>query len=125
MIVLDSSAVLAVLLNEPGADRAEAAFEQGVITAASLTEILSKALKFGFDLQSAYERVVSFGLTVHPVDEAQAFLAAEISKAPRELNLSLGDRLCIALAMTLRVELLTGDTGMSLYDAGIPITKFR
>ena len=125
MIVLDSSAVLAVLLDEPGAERVVDSFENGVISAASLTEILSKALKFGFDLQDAYERVVSFGLQIHPVDEAQAFLAAEVSKAPRQLNLSLGDTLCIALAMTLRVELLTGDTGMSMYDAGIPITKFR
>lgn len=125
MIVLDSSAVLAVLLKEPGADRVEDAFEQGVISAASLAEILSKALQRGFDLQGAYERIIAFDLEVYPVDEAQAILAAEISKAPRQLDLSLGDRLCVALAMTLQTELLTGDTGMSMFDAGIPITKFR
>jgi PIN domain nuclease of toxin-antitoxin system len=125
VIVLDSSAVLAVLLEEPGADRVEAAFEKGVVSSATLAEILAKAVQRGFDLQGAYENVVGFGLEIHPVEEAHAILAAEISKAPRELDLSLGDRLCIALAMTLGVELLTSDTGMSRYDAGIPITKFR
>ena len=125
MIVLDSSAVLAVLLGEPGAERVVDTFENGVISAASLAEILTKAVQKGFELHGAYDEVMAFGLEIRPVDEAQAYLAAEISKAPRQLNLSLGDTLCIALAMTLRVELLTGDTGMSLYDAGIPITKFR
>lgn len=126
MIVLDSSAVLAVILEEPGADRVRAAFPQSVISAASLAEILTKVVRRGLDPEGAYVGISGFGIEIHPVEEEHALLAAEIySKAPAELDLSLGDRLCIALAMTLQCELLTSDRGMSLYNAGIPITKFR
>ena len=126
MIVLDSSAVLAVILDEPGADRVEAAFAQSVISAASLAEILTKVVRRGLDPGGAYAMIGGFGLEVHPVEEELAVLAAEIySKAAAALDLSLGDRLCIALAMTLRCEVLTSDGGMLQYDAGIPITPFR
>ncbi len=126
MIVLDSSALLAVILEEPGADRIKEALAQSVISAASLAEILTKVVRRGLDLEGAYARIGSFGLDVHPVEEEHALLAAEIySKAPPALDLSLADRLCIALAMTLQCELLTSDRGMTQYDAGIPITPFR
>ncbi len=126
MIVLDSSAVLAVILDESGADRVKATFSQGAISAASLAEILTKVVQRRLDLAGGYARLGSFGLEVHPVEEEHALLAADIyARAPRQLNLSLGDRLCIALAMTLKCELLTGDRGMAQFDAGIPITLFR
>jgi PIN domain nuclease of toxin-antitoxin system len=126
VIVLDSSAVLAVILEEPGADRVKAAFSQGMISAASLAEILTKVVRRGLDLEGAYIRISGFGLDVRPVEAEHALLAAEIySKAPPALDLSLGDRLCIALAMTMQCGLLTSDRGMAQYDAGIPIMKFR
>jgi PIN domain nuclease of toxin-antitoxin system len=126
VIVLDSSAVLAVILSEPGAERVRAVFPQAVISAASLAEILTKSVQRGFDLQGSIERIRGFGLQVHPVEEGHALLAAHIfSRASRELDLSLGDRLCIALAMTLQCEMLTSDGGMLRYDAGVPVTNFR
>ena len=126
MIVLDSSAVLAVILEELGADRVKSAFPQSVLSAASLAEILTKVVRRGLDPEGAHVRISGFGIEIRPVEEEHALLAAEIySKAPAELDLSLGDRLCIALAMTLQCEQLTSDRGMSLYNAGIPITRFR
>ncbi len=126
MIVLDSSAVLAVILNEKGADRVKAAFPQSVMSAASLAEILTKAVQRGMDLYGAHAMIAGFGIEVRPVEEEHALLAAHIfSRAPRELDLSLGDRLCLALAIALRCELLTSDGGMLRYDAGVPITNFR
>ena len=126
MIVLDSSAVLAVILGEPGADRVRMAFSQGVISTACLAEILTKVTQRGRDLEGSYVKVGQFGLGVHLVEERHALIAADIAmKAPRALGLSLGDRLCIALAMALNCELLTGDRRMAQFDAGVPITLFR
>jgi PIN domain nuclease of toxin-antitoxin system len=126
VIVLDSSAVLALILHERGADRVDAVLPQSVISAATLAEVLTKVVRRGLDLQGGIEKIDGFGLQIHPVEEAHAMLAADIySKAPAQLDLSLGDRLCIALAMTLRCELLTSDGGMLRYDAGIPIKPFR
>ena len=125
MIVLDASAILAVILSEPGADRVEAAFDQAVISAATLTEILTKTYQRGLDSEGSYRRIVNFGIGIVPVTTKQARIAAEISRAPCRLNLSLGDRLCIALAISLDCELLTSDGGIEKFKAGIPVTRFR
>jgi PIN domain nuclease of toxin-antitoxin system len=123
--VLDSSALLAVILNERGANRVTATFPEAVISAATLTEILSKAQQRGLATEGSYRRIVNFGIDIEPVTALHARIAAEISRAPRELDLSLGDRLCIALAISLNCELLTSDDGMARFGAGIPITRFR
>lgn len=125
MIVLDSSAVLAVLLGERGADNVVARFPEAVISAASLAEILSKVERKGISSEAAYGHVVSFGIGIHPVEVIHARIAGRIALAPRELDLSLGDRLCIALAITLDAELITSDGRMARFEAGIPITLFR
>ena len=111
MIVLDASAILAVILKEPGADRVEATFGQAIISAGTLAEVLTKTHQRGLDIEGSYKRIVNFGIGVVPVTAMQARIAAEASRAPRKFNLSLGDRLCIALAISLNCELLTSDGG--------------
>jgi PIN domain nuclease of toxin-antitoxin system len=125
VIVLDASAILAVILKEPGADKVEATFGNAVISAATLAEILTKTHQRGLDSEGSYRRIVSFGIDIVPVTSRHARIAGEISRAPRELDLSLGDRLCIALAISLNCELLTSDRGMAEFKAGIPVTRFR
>ena len=125
MIVLDSSAVLAVLLREKGADRVERRFGEAVISAVTLAEVLTKGIQRGISSDAAYAAIREFGIDIEPVLPLHARIAGEISRAPRRLDLSLGDRLCIALAIALDCELLTSDRGMSEFDAGIPITLFR
>ena len=125
MIILDASAALAVLLREPGAERVQQTFVSAGISAATLAEILSKATQRGIPCDEAYPAILDFGIEVFPVTTLHARIAGEISRAPRELDLSLGDRLCIALAISLNCELLTSDRGMAEFKAGIPITRFR
>jgi PIN domain nuclease of toxin-antitoxin system len=125
MIVLDSSALLAVLLRESGAEAVKSVFPEAVISAASLAEILAKAERKNIPSETAYEAIAAFGIGVVPVDTLHARISAKIFLAPRELDLSFGDRLCIALAMTLRCALLTADRGMAKFPAGVPIRTFR
>lgn len=124
MIVLDSSALLAVLLGERGAERVAAALADAVISTASLAEILSKVQQRGIDSESAFLAVSTLGIGILPVEEVHARIAAQILRVPRDLDLSLGDRLCIALAIELDAELLTSDRGVARFKAGIPITLF-
>jgi PIN domain nuclease of toxin-antitoxin system len=125
VIVLDCSAVLAVLLREPGAGRVLEEFDAAAASAATLAEILSKAAQRGIPSRESYPAILDFGIDVHPVTTLHARIAGEISLAPRRLDLSLGDRLCIALAISLDCELLTSDRGMAEFAAGVPITLFR
>ncbi len=90
-----------------------------------LAEVLGKLEQKGFASEDEYRRIVAFGIGILPLDVTQARIAAKIALAPRELDLSLGDRLCIALAIQRNSTLLTSDRGMLQFEAGIPIRSFR
>lgn len=125
MIVLDASAILAVLLAEPGADVVVSYFAEAIASAATLAEVLSKIESRGLPSQEAYEHIVAFGFGIAPVEVVHARIAAKVALAPRELDLSLADRLCIALAIAEDCALLTSDRGIAKFRAGIPIRAFR
>jgi len=109
-IVLDSSAVLAVLNGEAGAEKLSA-------------ELLSTAVCSTVNLAEVHGKLVSRGLseneawmaTVCPIDSAmdftaeQARIAGRLISETRGLGLSLGDRACLALGIHLRVPVYTAD----------------
>ncbi len=112
MIVLDASAVLALVGREPGADIVEAALPDAVVSSANLAEVLGKAVDRGLDVRQQEALLATLGIAVEPVTAVDAVLAAEVrlsdlaSGAP---VLSLGDRLCLALATRLGASALTAD----------------
>ncbi|HEY4114776.1 MAG TPA: PIN domain-containing protein, partial [Rhizomicrobium sp.] len=125
VIVLDASAILAVLLAERGADIVASHFPEAIASAATLAEVLSKLETRGVPSQGAYLRILAFGFGIAPVEVLHARIAAKIALAPRELDLSLGDRLCIALAIAEDCALLTSDRGIAKFQSGIPVRAFR
>ncbi|NBB16807.1 PIN domain-containing protein [Caulobacter sp. SLTY] len=122
MIVLDSSAVLAVLLNERGADTLAARLPGAVIGAANLAEVLSLLAERGEDPVFFESELRGFGLEVAPVTAEHALGAALIyQRLGRSANLSMGDRLCIALAQDRRMPILTADRAWARFDFGVPM----
>lgn len=107
MIVLDASAVLAFLQGEPGADVVEAELPEGVIGAANWSEVAQKVRGRSADWTLARSLLLSYGLQVEPVTVDDAEGAAQLWQ--RGSGLSLGDRLCLALARRLGVVALTAD----------------
>lgn len=108
MKVLDSSALLAFLLDEPGGDVAERALEsEGRISAANWAEVAQKTGRERDAWPLAREVLLSFGLQVEPVTQADAETAAALW--PTAPSLSLADRLCLALGTRLGAEVLTAD----------------
>lgn len=108
MIVLDSSAVLAYLQGESGADRVEQALEQGASCGtANWSEVAQKVRSRGADWELAGSLLLSHDLLLHDVTVADAEQAAEISADLPAL--SLGDRLCLALTERLDCDVLTAD----------------
>ena len=125
-IVLDASALLAVLNREPGADK--------------LTpEILSTATSSTVNLAEVQGKLVSLGLapvdaweaTLSPIREATAFTvehaeaAGNLITKTRALGLSLGDRACLALGMVLRAPVYTAHKSWKKLKLGIPIHLIR
>lgn len=106
MTVLDASALLAWLVGEPGADAVETA-EGAVCGAANWSEVVQKVLSRGATLDDVATAVNEIGLTVLVVTRADAERAARLRATFPAL--SLGDRLCLALAERLDVPALTAD----------------
>lgn len=108
MTVLDASAVLAFLRGEAGADRVERALPGSVVGAASWSEVAQKVRAAGGDWALARGLLSSYGVRVEPVTIEDAELAASSWRAGS--GLSLGDRLCLALAERLDAVALTADS---------------
>ena len=125
MIALDSSAVLAVALREPGADVVMRAIPQSVLSAANLAEVLIVAERKGGNAETAYRDILDLGLHVVSATHTQARIAAQISGAYPKLNLSLGDKLCLALALDIGAEVLTSDREMTKVGLDLTIRMFR
>lgn len=124
-VVLDSSAVLAAINGEAGAERVEDALPGGAISAANFSEVLSKLVDKGHDDGEAVAALDALPLTVLPVDAAQARRAGLLRRQTRRLGLSLGDRVCLALAVELKLPVVTADRVWAQLDLGIEIAVVR
>ncbi len=109
MSVLDSSALLAFLLAEPGGDRVQAALEdrEGTCSAVVWSEVAQKVRFRGIGWRPVRSLLINFGITVEPVTIEDAEAAAELWRAGD--GLSLADRLCLALGARLGATVLTAD----------------
>lgn len=125
MIVLDSSAVLAVILNEPGRDVVDDATGGFAISAVNLAEVVTKLVEFGFSDQRVGAAVEIFRLWCQPLTESQAIQAGFWRKESRRFGLSLGDRCCLALAKELGATVYTTDRVWADLDLGVTIRVVR
>jgi PIN domain nuclease of toxin-antitoxin system len=113
-LVLDASALLAYLRDEPGIDEVGRALRQrAAISSVNWAEVLSKLVDFGYDASAAGEqfrdRGLGAALTIWPFDERFARHVASLRDLTRPFGLSLGDRACLALGSFLKVPILTAD----------------
>ncbi|MBA3807717.1 MAG: type II toxin-antitoxin system VapC family toxin [Solirubrobacterales bacterium] len=114
--VLDASALLAHLRDEPGADVvAEAIAGGAVISTVNLAEVFSRSADRGADPANLAATLTNSGLldgaiTVEPFTAADAIDAGRLRSVTRDAGLSLGDRACLALARRLDAPAVTADT---------------
>ncbi len=115
-LVLDASALLAYLRDEPGAELVAEAIADGVvISTVNLAEAFSRSADRGADPAKIAAKLTQSGLldgavTVEPFTTADAIDAARLRPLTRDAGLSLGDRACLALARRLGTPALTADT---------------
>jgi ribonuclease VapC len=112
-VVLDASSVLAMARGEPGGDRVIDHLDGGLLPAVNLAEVLGRYVREGGDPRPVAGWLAGLGCRFPATSAADADLAAAIHA--RELAvrdrpvLSLGDRLCLAVAMRLQLPVLTAD----------------
>ena len=108
-VVLDASAVLAVLNREPGAAAVWDCLPGAQLSAVNAAEVAAKLVDGGFGAEEAGQALTRLGARVVPFEEADVVPAAYIRAETRSAGLSLGDRACLALARRLGVPALTAD----------------
>ena len=109
-VVLDSSAVLALLANEAGTDVVEAALPGALLSTVNLAEIVAKLCERGMPAEEATSLIHAIGVEVAEFDAEQATRSGALRTAIRRAGLSLGDRACLALAQIRKLPVLTADT---------------
>jgi ribonuclease VapC len=124
-VVLDASAVIAAIGNEPGAQLVDAAAATAAISTVNLTEVQAKLIERGFGKDEAWNAALSFCNEVVAFDRHQARIAGDLRTSTRSLGLSLGDRACLALAITLGAPVYTTDRAWQTLDAGPKIRLLR
>lgn len=107
--VLDASALLCLIFQEPGAERVGACLPGARMGAANLAEVIGKLVDLGVDGDAAAREIAELDLEIVPLDRGQAEAAGCLRATTRGIGLSLGDRCCLALAGTLDAIALTTD----------------
>lgn len=107
--VLDSSALIAFIWGEPGAEKVVARIEDVAISAVNLTEVGDFYSRRGCSRAALQGAMRDLQLTIVAADEDLAFDATELYMPTRGAGLSLGDRFCLALAKRLGWPALTSD----------------
>jgi PIN domain nuclease of toxin-antitoxin system len=125
-VVLDASAILAVIGGEPGAEKLTPdLLARAVGSAVNLSEVQAKLVSRGWSSEQAWEDATSPVREVLAFDEAQARVAGDLVTQTRHLGLSLGDRACLALGMALRVPVYTAENAWKTLKVGVRVHVIR
>ena len=126
-IVLDASAVLVWLFDEPGQERVEAALahDECLMSAVNLSEVVAKLTDDGMDESEVAATIQDLRVQIRELDEVRAIAAGMLRPGTRSAGLSLGDRACIALAQELQLPVMTADRPWLTVDLGIEVRLAR
>ena len=123
-VVLDNSALIAFLGDEPGADIVRSNLDAAVISTVNLSETAAYVRRKGhvpFDDMIIDE----LGLTVVDFTREQALKAGELIQLFRSKGLSLGDPACLSLGIIRRLPILTADRKWNDLDLDVRINFIR
>lgn len=125
--VLDASAVLAVILEEPGAEVVVETLRSGaVMSAVNVAEVASRLHQDGWAEAEVAFAFDNLGIEVLPFDREVALLSGRYRTLTRRLGLGLGDRACLATGRVEEGPVLTADRSwLELGIEGLDIRSIR
>lgn len=124
-IILDASAVLALVNREPGAERVATRLANGAISAVNVAEVFARLDDIGLDGNMCRRVIAALGLQIIPFDEEDAAASGTLRAETRSHGLSLGDRACLGLAKRMGVPALTADRAWGNLSLGVDVVMIR
>jgi PIN domain nuclease of toxin-antitoxin system len=123
VVVLDASALLVLLQEEPGADEVEAMLDGALMSCVNLSEVLQKAEQHDVGTEGLEYDLEALGIEFRDFDLTMARPAAELWSEGTDL--SLGDRACLALATVTGSTAVTSDRGWAIEGLGVDVLVIR
>ncbi|WP_107806392.1 PIN domain-containing protein [Nodularia spumigena] len=124
-VVVDASAILALLNQETGSEEISQFIDNAAISAVNLSEVIAKLAEAGIPAEDIRQILENLNLEVIPFNEEQAFKAGMMRPATKSIGLSFGDRACLALGIFLNQPVLTTDRLWGSLSVGIEIRVVR
>jgi PIN domain nuclease of toxin-antitoxin system len=125
-VVMDASAIFALIQDERGAENLTAEImDDAIISTVNLAEVQSKLVKNGYAADEAWETALSLIKAAEPYTSEQGRIAGDLITETEKYGLSLGDRSCLALAIALKAPVYTTEQLWRNLKVGIPIHVIR
>ena len=125
-VVLDASAILAIIFDEPGEEKlTPEILVRSVVGTVNLAEVQTKAIKKGLEPEVAWETASVLVSAVEPFTADHARIAGDLITTTERYGLSLGDRSCLALAIALNAPVYTTEQAWKNLNLGVPIHVIR
>jgi ribonuclease VapC len=121
LAVLDASALLALLLGEPGADAVRVVLADAAISTVNLGEVVGHFARHGAAEADIRQVLDPLPLERIPLDAELAYASGLLLPATRSAGLSFGDRTCLALARRLGVKAVTADRAWPQIAAAVAV----
>ena len=124
--ILDASAILALIQEEPGEEIVARSIVDGaVVSTVNIVEVMSKLQEDGKPRDIARQMIDSLEVQVVELSLEDAFTAGALHATYRRNGLSLADCVCLALAQSLEGTALTADRAWGTLDADLPVRLIR
>ncbi len=107
--LIDSSALLAVIYNERGMEKAQEYFENSYMSVVNAAECFIVLNKNGMPFDIAQNLLESIISKFIPLEYNDAKIIAQIKNTNKDISLSLGDSTCIAIGNKLDLQIITAD----------------
>lgn len=123
--VLDASALLAFLQQEKGSEFVEQVLAHSVMSSVNWAEVLQRHRVRGVPSASLLGELMALGFGVVHFSAQDAAIAADLFPSTRALGLSLGDRACLALGISLDLTVLTADRAWKELSLAVKVDVIR
>ena len=125
-MILDASALLALIHDETGADMVANAMAESTISTANLAGVIGKLVDAQINASGVRQLVVAAGGTIEPLTADDAELAGALRSIKGGQQLSLGDRCCLALTIrSTPAIVMTADRAWRKLDLPIEVRLIR
>ncbi len=125
-VVLDASALLALLNEEAGHHAVEKILSKAIMSAVNVSEVITVLANIGIAQDEAERITLEMIEHIIPFDVEQACVAASLRKNTKSYGLSLGDRACLGLAKLQKLPVVTADKVWSkVHIDGVKIQVIR